>query len=60
MHWTGVCFANDKGGQMIYQSKVQMAHHIGSSTQHYLPHRDAHYKEMLTKTVMHIVLESCP
>ena len=32
MHWTGVCFANDKGGQMIYQSKVQMAHPIGSST----------------------------
>ena len=29
---TGVCFANDKGSRMIYQSKVQMAHPIGSST----------------------------
>ena len=32
MHWSSVCFANDKGSRMIYQSKVQMAHPIGSST----------------------------
>ena len=56
MHWSSVCFANDKGSRMIYQSKVQMANPIGSST--------TCLTEMLIirkcwqKTVMLIVLES--
>ena len=56
MHWSSVCFANDKGSRMIYQSKVQMANPIGSST--------TCLTEMLIirkcwqKTMMLIVLES--
>ena len=57
MLWSGVCFANDNGADDLSK---QSANGKSYWTIHNLPHRDAHYKEMLTKTVMHIVLESCP